>query len=543
VTNSDKTTLKSKVKGGSRSRPPWWQTGIIYQIYIRSFCDSDGDGVGDLQGVISKLDYLQELGIDGIWLSPVTVSANEDWGYDVVDYYDIDPELGTMEDFDRLLTEAKRRGIKVLTDFVPNHTSVKHPWFQDALTGKDAKYRDYYIWEDPKTGGRPPSNWRSAFTGGSAWQFHQDTKQFYLHNFLPSQAELNWRNPVVREEFEKIMRFWLDRGVDGFRIDVFNMLIKDARYRDNPKSENHDGFEVKLLGQRPIYNLSRPELHDILKEWRRVADSYKDRRLLLGESTLLYDIRQLASYYGTHDELELAFNLGFIHTPFKAPELSEIVAESEAAIASPDWPVWTGSNHDQPRFPSRWCGNDERKIRCALLMLLSLRGTPVLYYGDEMGMSNTYVAPWRIKDPMGRKFWPVFAGRDRERTPMPWRNRKGAGFTDTNARPWLPYGDLSRNVATQRTRKDTTWQFTRDLIKIRRQNKELQLGDYHQLPTVSSVWAWRRGATTVVINMSKFHHELVGIEGAIKICTNRSRDGEELNDILHLAPWEGAIIS
>jgi alpha-glucosidase len=542
VTSHSKPTAH-RGKPAHSTKASWWQTGVIYQIYVRSFKDSDGDGVGDLRGVISKLDYLQELGIDGIWLSPVTVSANADWGYDVVDYYGIDPALGTLADFDELLAAAHAHNIKVITDFVPNHTSVQHPWFQNALTGRDAEYRDYYVWADPKPGNRPPSNWKSAF-GGSCWEYHAPTNQYYLHSWYKAQADLNWRNPAVQQEFERVIRFWLDRGVDGLRIDVVNMLVKDAHFRDNPKSTDEDGLEIRVLGQRPTYNHSQPELHGILQRWRQIAGEYPGDRVLLGENTIAYDINQLASLYGAHDELDMAFNLAFIHAPFKAPELRRIVEETDTAIPMPDWPVWNGSNHDQPRFPSRWCNGDERKIRCALMMLLCLRGTPVLYYGDELGMTNTVVSPWRFKDSLGKQWWPVYAGRDRSRTPMPWRHQKGAGFTRQNVRPWLPYGELElRSVEGERRRVDSTLKFTQDLLALRRRSSDLRLGSYKDLEQVPSVWAWLRGEhTTVVINMSDHHHETTELNGVIMLGTNRRREGEKIDGLLHLAPWEGVIL-
>lgn len=526
----------------AKAHTPWWQKGIIYQIYVRSFYDANGDGVGDIPGITSSLDYLKELGVDGLWLTPITVSANDDWGYDVVDYYSVDPHLGTMADFENLLAEAKKRDIRIILDFVPNHTSVHHPWFQSALTGRDAKYRDYYIWAEPKPGNKPPSNWKSAF-GGSAWSYHAPTRQYYLHNFLSTQAELNWRNPKVREEFDKIMRFWLDKGVGGFRVDVFNMLIKDIQYRDNPTSYEGDGLELRLLGQRPLYNTSRPETHKILKRWRKVINSYPGDRLLLGESTLLYNVHQLAEFYGNHDELELAFNLAFIHEPFRADTLRRIVEETEDAIITPDWPVWANSNHDQSRFATRWAHGDERKIRCGLMMLFALKGTPVVYYGDEIGMGDTFVPPWRLKDPIGKKYWPVYGGRDRARTPMQWKNQEGAGFTAEQIRPWLPYGDLGRNVNDQSKDSASTLKFSQDLIALRRRLKDLHLGTYKTLPSTPQVWAWQRGkGIAVIINLSNRVEYMVGLSGEVLIGTDRKRDGKKLQDEFQLAPWEGIIL-
>jgi alpha-glucosidase len=519
---------------------PWWKKGIIYQIYIRSFCDSNGDGIGDISGVTSKLNYLKDLGVDGIWLSPVTVSANADWGYDVVDYYAVDPQLGTMENFQELIAEAKKRKIHVLIDLVPNHTSIDHPWFKNALTGRDAKFRNFYIWADPKPNGKPPSNWMALNAGGRAWEYHAPTGQYYLHNFQKQQADLNWRNPELRNEFDKIMKFWINQGIDGFRIDVFNMLIKDKLFRDNPKSQREDGLDIRLVGQKPIYNTTQPEVHKILKHWRKVTHGH----LLLGESTLLYNVRQLAAFYGEQDELELAFNLMFIHSEFSAPHLRRVVEDTEAALKSPDWPVWTNSNHDQPRFPSRWAKGDERKIRCGLLLLLMLKGTPVVYYGDEIGMLDVFIPPWRLKDPIGKKMWPIDAGRDRARTPMQWENKKGAGFTNPEVRPWLPWGHLERNVADQQADKDSTWIFMRDLLALRRQEKDLNLGSYRVFPTRSpELWAWRRGKKFVVaVNFSDSSHYIDNIHGRVKLSTDRSRDNKQVKEKLLLKPWEAVVI-
>jgi alpha-glucosidase len=536
---------KSAAAQKSETTPiPWWKAGVIYQIYVRSFYDTNGDGVGDLPGVIAKLDYLSGLGVQALWLSPIIKSANFDWGYDVSDYYSVEPSLGTMEDFDRLIAEAGKRNIKIIFDFVPNHTSTQHPWFKDALTGTHSQYRDYYIWRSPKRDGRPPNNWKAVNDGGSAWEYHSPTGQYYLHNFWKEQADLNWRNPAVLEEFDKIMRFWLDRGVAGFRLDVFNMLIKDAQFRDNPKSQKSDGIDVRLLHQRPVYNTSQPEVHTILKRWRAIVDEYPDKGLLLGETNRVYDTRLLASFYGDQDELKLVFNLAFLDSPFSASILRDLVEKSETALTHSNWPMWTGSNHDKPRFPSRWAKGDERKIRCALLLMVTLRGTPVIYYGDEIGMSDVFVAPWRLKDPVGRKYWPVDAGRDRSRTPMAWKDQFGAGFTNEDVRPWLPYGDLRvRNVELQSHQPDSTLHFTQDLIKLRGRLPSLQTGAYQPVATSESVWAWRRGDDVLVaINFSQHHHELRDVHGEIVLGTVRNREGEVLKGLLHLGPWEGIVV-
>jgi len=531
--------------GSTPSSTPlaWWRTAVIYQIYVRSFYDSNGDGVGDIRGIIEKLSYIADLGVDAIWLSPVTVSANGDWGYDVIDYYNIDPTLGTMDDYDQLIAEAGQRGIRVIMDLVPNHTSTKHPWFLNALTGKQAEYRGYYLWADPKPDGRPPSNWR-AYGGGSAWGYHSPSGQYYLHSYFPVQADLNWRNPAVREEFEKIMNYWLDRGVAGFRLDVFNSIVKDATFRDNPKATKADGIEEIILGQRTLYNISQPETHDIVKRWREIADSHD--AVLLGETAYTSDIKRTALFYGKHhDELQLIMNLKFLHSPFTAPVKRAVVEETERVVKYPDWPVWTGSNHDEKRFPTNWANGDERKIRCAMLMLLCLRGTPILYYGDEIGMERVFIAPWRMKDPRGRRNWPVDGGRDRFRTPMQWKNQYGAGFTRTDQRPWLPYGDLrERSVENQLESNDSTLQFAKDLLALRKRETSLQAGDYETVTDpAEAVWAWRRGDDFLVaLNLSNHHQEIKHTSGEIALSTLRSREGDELNGLLHLDPWEGVVV-
>ncbi len=529
-------------KVASSAPLPWWQTGVVYQIYVRSFFDSNGDGVGDLRGVITKLDYIKDLGVDIIWLSPVTVSANADWGYDVVDYYNIDPTLGTMADYEELLAKATKLGLKVLMDLVPNHTSVEHPWFLNAKTSKQAKYRDYYIWGNPKPDGRPPNNWR-AYAGGGCWEYHAPTGQYYLHSYFKPQADLNWRNPAVVKEFEKIMRFWLDHGVAGFRLDVFNSIIKDIQLRDNPKATKADGIESMLLGQRKVHNLSQPEAHVVTKRWRKIANEYD--AVLLGETAFVFDIPTMAQFYGQHDEIQLIMNLGFLHSGLSAQEKRPIIEETERVVTSPDWPVWMGSNHDEKRYPSSWGEGKESKIRCATLMLLGLRGTPILYYGDEFGMERVFIAPWRMKDPRGLKNWPVQGGRDRFRTPMPWKNQLGAGFTKEDVRPWLPYGDLRvRSVEAQNERTDSTLQFTKDLIALRKANPDLSSGTYETLPSAESVWAWKRGRkTAVAINLSDYHHEIKHVNGVVALATLRDREGERVNGLLALSPWEGVIVS
>jgi alpha-glucosidase len=383
---------------------PWWMAGVLYQIYPRSFSDSNADGVGDLRGIIDRLDYLQALGIDAIWLSPITVSPNADWGYDVADYCAVEPELGTLADFDELIAVAHGRGIRVLLDFVPNHTSEAHEWFVDSRSSKASRFRDWYVWADPAADGSPPNNWVGSF-GGPAWTLDATTGQYYLHNHLREQPDLNWWSDEVRDTFDDILRFWFDRGVDGFRIDVCNIIVKDALLRDNPPATEDDPWDAQAFGQRPVYNANRPEVHDVLRRWRRIAESYDPPRVLLGE-TPVDDAESLSAFYGAElDELQLAFNFPFINAPFEAGPMRDVVERTNAHLPAGAWPAWTGSNHDMSRFATRWAHDDPQQIRAALLVLLCLRGTPVLYQGDEIGLGDVTVEPPDLRDPLGVRYW------------------------------------------------------------------------------------------------------------------------------------------
>src|SRR5918997_1906784 len=314
----------------------WWRDGVLYQIYPRSFADANGDGIGDLRGIASRLDHLEWLGVDGIWLNPTFPSPNDDWGYDVSDYKGVHPDLGTLEDLDELIAEAGRRGIRVLLDLVPNHTSDRHPWFQDALTGRDAEHRDLYVWADPAPGGGPPNNWISNF-GGPAWTFHEPTGQYYLNQFLPSQPDLNWWNEDVRLAFDHVLRFWFDRGVAGFRIEVCHAIVKDRELRDDPAATPDDHPQVRKRGTRQVFSMNRPEVHDVLKRWRRVSEP---DRILVGETYVL-DIDQLIPYYGTgEDQLHLAFNFLFVHSELEASQLSAVVEAIEEKLPAGAWPGW-----------------------------------------------------------------------------------------------------------------------------------------------------------------------------------------------------------
>ncbi len=470
---------------------PWWQTAVFYQIYPRSFLDTSGDGVGDLEGIRRKLDHLVWLGIDALWISPFFRSPMKDYGYDVSDYCDVDPLFGSLADFDRLLAEAHARGLRLIVDWVPNHTSDQHPWFQEARRSRAAAKRDWYIWRDGSPE-RPPNNWRAAFTRGPAWTWDTDTKQWYLHLFLPEQPDLNWANPEVVAAMHATLRFWLERGVDGFRMDVIHCIGKDREFRDRPESSDI-GVVVDL-----------DETFAVLRRWRSVVDAYEDPRILLGE-TWVMDLERLAGFYGSgEDQLHLAFNFPFALSPLETGHLRHVVESSETLLPRRGWPAWTLSNHDMARFPTRMCGGDERKVRCALLALLTLRGTPVLYYGDEIGLPQIDIPGDAVRD---------IGGRDGARTPMPWND----AWTD----PWLPVGG-GTTVAQQRNEPDSILAFTRELIARRRSSPDLVEGAYESLSAPVGVWAYRRGDSVVV---------------ALNLADEPARfDGREL------APWEGVIL-
>jgi alpha-glucosidase len=529
-------------RGASAAESSWWRDGVLYQIYPRSFADSDGDGIGDLRGITQRLDHLEWLGIDGIWLNPTFPSPNDDWGYDVADYKGVHPDLGTLEDLDELIAEAGRRGIRVLLDLVPNHTSDRHAWFQDALGGRDARYRDFYVWADPVSGGGPPNNWLSNF-GGSAWTLDEASGQYYLNQFLPSQPDLNWWNEELREAIDDVLEFWFARGIAGFRIDVCHAIVKDRELRDDPEPGPDDHPQIVKRGLKQVYSMNRPELHDVLKRWRALTARHPEQPVLVGETYVL-DLEQLIPFYGLgEDELHLAFNFLFFHCDLDAAQMRPIVEGMEAMLPSGAWPVWTGSNHDGKRLATRWAGGDPARTRAALLMLLGLRGTPFLYYGDEIGLPDTPLDPADALDPVAARLGDPEENRDVCRTPMPWEDTPGGGFTGGETAPWLPFGDLAaHNVAAQREDPGSVLHLVRDLIALRRSREDLRAGAYETLDAPGGAWAWRRGSgTAVAVNLSDAPAS-IELSGSILVGTDRGRDGEAVSGALRLAPWEGAVL-
>jgi alpha-glucosidase len=390
---------------------PWWQSAVIYQIYPRSFQDTNDDGVGDLRGIMQRLGYLAELGVDAIWISPIFPSPMADFGYDVSNYVDIDPLFGTLVDFDELLAVAHGHGIKALLDFVPNHTSDQHPWFVESRSSRDNLRRNWYLWRRPGPNGGVPNNWLSQF-GGAAWKLDPLTGEYYYHAFLKQQPDLNWRNPQVRRAMYDAMRFWLRRGVDGFRVDVLWHLIKDDRFRDNPPNPNFAQGMSPHEALLPLYTTDRPEMEEVLAEMRSVVDEFGDR-LLIGEIYL--PIERLVKYYGRDLRgAHLPFNFSLLSTSWHARTIAKLIAEYEAALPPGGWPNWVLGNHDRPRIAGR-VGRDQARI--AAMLLLTLRGTPTIYFGDEIGMEQVAIPLERVRDPFQRNVPGLLVGRDGCRTP------------------------------------------------------------------------------------------------------------------------------
>jgi alpha-glucosidase len=475
---------------------PWWKKGVVYQVAVPSFCDSDGDGVGDLRGITGSLDYLNDgtpssLGVDAIWLTPVNTSPMLDFGYDVSDYYSINPRFGSMRDFEELLDSCHERGMRVIMDMVLNHTSDRHPWFVESRSSRVNPRRDWYVWRDGRAPGKPPNRWK-AVVEGSAWEYDDATGQFFYHAFLPFQPDLNWRNPEVREEMLEMVRFWLEKGVDGFRLDLVNFLYEDALLRDNPRKPGLRPYDW----QRHIYDRSRPESLDMARDLRRITDGFSDRAML-GE--VYTDTREDAvAYLGDgSDALHLSFYLDFAERKWKAEAFRGSVGWLEENLPPGGWPCYYLNNHDLPRTYTRLGrgGDAEARAKVAAAMLLTLRGTPIMYYGEEIGMPSGKVPRKMMDDPIGKKFWPLPVGRDGSRTPMQWDGGENAGFT--TGKPWLPVDRsfAERNVERQAEDPHSLLNWYRRLIWTRRKKPALQAGSYRAAGgTPKGVFAYLREA-------------------------------------------------
>jgi alpha-glucosidase len=478
----------------------WWKSGIVYQIYPRSFQDTDGDGVGDLEGIVRRLDYLADLGVDAIWISPIFVSPMADFGYDVADYCAVDPLFGSLETFDRLVAQAHARGLKVILDFVPNHTSDQHPWFKASRSSRGDPKRDWYIWRDGRLDGGPPNNWVSNF-GGSAWETDEATGQFYYHAFLKEQPDLNWRNPDVREAMCDVLRFWMQRGVDGFRIDVLWHLMKDAQFRDNPPNPGYHAGQAEIEKYLQTYSADQPDIFDILTQLRASVDEFPDR-VLIGEIYL--PVERLMAYYGRdHGGVHLPFNFQLLDAAWSAKALAGIIAAYEAALPQGGWPNWVLSNHDRPRIAARV---GAAQARVAAMLLLTLRGTPTMYYGDELGLGRIEIPRELVQDPWEKREPGLGLGRDPSRTPMLWDDSPNAGFT--KGVPWLPLGDdwQSKSVVAQTADPASILSLYRALIALRRVHAVLRYGAFRLLSSEDDVLIYERfdakDAMTIVLNLS-----------------------------------------
>jgi alpha-glucosidase len=520
----------------------WWQSAVIYQIYPRSFQDSNGDGIGDLAGIERRLDYCVSLGVDAVWLSPIYPSPMADFGYDISNYTGIAPIFGTMQDFDRLLAEIKRRSLRLILDYVPNHTSNQHPWFEESRSSRDNPRRGWYLWRDPSPDGSPPNNWLSNF-GGSAWEWDSRTQQFYYHSFLSEQPDLNWRNPEVIEAMHDVLRFWLKKGVDGFRIDVLWMLIKDDQWRDNPPSPQFKLGMPPFNSQLPLYTTDRPEVQSIVSGFRLVTNEFENR-VLIGEIYL--PLERLMTYYGKDlSGVQLPFNFQLLQSVWDAAVIANLIEGYESALPQGGWPNWVLGNHDNPRVASR-VGTDQARI--AAMLLLTLRGTPTMYYGDELGMLNVPIPANRVQDPFEKNVPGKGLGRDPSRTPMLWDRGQYAGFSTHP--PWLPVtADFaSFNVEHESGDPNSILALYRALLGIRHVYSSLSLGAYARFPTPANVLGYLRNAgeerLLIVLNFSAEALELpLGAIGAgrVLLSTHMDRTDEMLTEILQLRGNEGLI--
>jgi alpha-glucosidase len=500
----------------------WWRSAVIYEIYPRSFQDSNGDGIGDLDGIIQRLDYLVKLGVNAIWVAPIYRSPMADFGYDVADYCDLDPIFGAMEDFDRLLTEAHRRNLKVILDFVPNHSSDQHPWFIESQSSRESAKRDWYLWRDE------PNNWMSNF-GGSGWEWDVGTNQYYYHSFLKEQPDLNWRNPAVRTAMYDALRFWLNKGVDGFRVDVMWLLIKDDQYRDNP------------LDNLPVYNSDRPEVHEVVAEMRAVIDSYSER-VLIGEIYL--PLKNLMIYYGQNlSGANLPFNFLLLQSPWNAQAVGEIISEYMSMLPSEAWPNWVLGNHDNPRIATR-VGLSQ--VGIAAMLLFTLPGTLTLYYGDEIGMANALIPPEEIQDPAEKRQPGIGMGRDPERTPMTWDGSETAAFT--RGRPWLPLVADHRvvNVEAEEADRASILNLYRKLIALRRAYPILVGGELRSITSSGDLLSYERAAgnerLVIFLNFGESPIRVNAESGSVLAGTPSRRGADRVDGFVELKGSEGLVV-
>ncbi|TCD15878.1 alpha-amylase family glycosyl hydrolase [Oricola cellulosilytica] len=502
----------------------WWKTGSVYQVYPRSFQDSDGDGIGDLAGIEQRLDYLAGLGVDAVWISPIYPSPMADFGYDITDYCDVDPMFGTLEDFDSLLAAAHARDLKILMDFVPGHTSLEHPWFAESRKSRKSARRDWYIWRDPGPDGGPPNNWISEF-GGPAWTLDPATGQYYLHIFLTEQPSLNWRNPEVCEAMYGAMRFWFDRGVDGFRVDAVEHMVHDTQLRDNPPNPDWVPSMGPARSHIGRYSQHQPEVLEVVREMRRIAQSYPEEKLLIGEAYGTLD--QFLAYYGAElSGFHLPFNFLLIGATWSARNIAGLVETYEAALPERAWPNWVLGNHDRARIASRI---GPENARAAAVVLLTLRGTPTIYQGEELGMENVPIPPDRVMDPWEKNVPGEGLGRDPVRTPLAWDTGAGAGFT--SGTPWLPIDDRPEmTVERQNADPDSMLSLYRALLALRRREPALAKGSYATLQVSEALFCYERRDNSdriaVAINFSA-ERQTVPFEGDLLLSTETTGSGPD----------------
>ena len=519
----------------------WWQKGIVYQVYPRSFKDANGDGTGDLRGILEKLEYLKWLGINTVWVSPIYPSPMDDFGYDVSDYTAIHPIFGTMEDFDELLNKTHEMGMKLILDLVPNHTSYQHPWFQESRSSKDNPKRDWYIWKDPGPDKGPPTNWQSVF-GGSGWEYDEKTGQYYYHAFLKEQPDLNWRNPEVKKAMLDVMRFWLQKGVDGFRVDVIWHMIKDDQFRNNPPNPDYKEGKPDYVKHITTYSEDQPLVHEVIAEMRKVLEEF-DERLLIGEIYLPLD--KLVTYYGKENAgVHLPFNFQLIKTEWKAEKIYALVNEYEGSLPPGGWPNWVLGNHDKARILSRV---GEKQARIAAVLLLTLRGTPTMYYGDEIGMHDVKIPKERIQDP--KEYTMPGYSRDPQRTPMQWSSGKYAGFSSVE--PWLPLAhDFETcNVEVEKQKSDSMLSLYKKLIDLRQKEPALHVGDFIPVGLQEELMVYKRtqqeDSFLIVINFGKTektYQANVDLKGKVLVSTSLAMEKTSFKGSIEMESEQAVVI-
>ena len=526
---------------------PWWQSAVVYQIYPRSFQDSNSDGIGDLPGITRRLDYLSWLGVSAIWVSPIYPSPMADFGYDVSDHTAIDPVFGTMQDFDNLVAEAHSRRLRVILDYVPNHTSIAHPWFVESRTSLRNPKRDWYIWRAPGPGGGVPNNWTSAF-GGPTWELDPTTGQYYCHTYLREQPDLNWHNPKVREAMFDVLRFWMARGVDGFRVDALRRVAKDPLFRDNPPNPDWRPEMGPHKRELVVHSGDTEEIHEVIRSIRQVLDDAGGDRLFIGE--FYVPLERLVKYYGASGEgCHLPFNFQLILAAWHAPTLGRLIAKYEGLLPDGAWPNWVLGNHDNHRIATR-IGTAQARV--AAMLLLTLRGTPTIYYGDEIGMTDVPIPPNQVQDPWERNVPGLGFGRDPERTPMQWEPKPGGGFTQAEAWLPMPRWDRMESVVKQQTDPRSMLALTRALLILRRQERSLSAGAFKLVGAEGDVLSYLRtapGHRPVLVMLNLGHEDAtadvpVQMKGAgVNLSTWMDRAGERAGGELGLRGDEGVILS